>query len=51
MFNIFLKILERLLIKEKQIALTINKMENFTKKWADFRMGVYDFMGPDPLII
>ena len=51
MFGIFLNILERLVIKEKQIALTKNKLENFTQKWSDFRMGLYDFMGPDPLII
>ena len=51
MFKIFLRILERLLIKEKQIALNTNKYENFAQKWGDFRRGLYDFMGPDPLIV
>ena len=49
-FASFLKILERLIIKEKHIALQNDRYECFEEKWADFRHGVYDFNGPDPLL-
>ena len=35
-----------LIIKEKQIALKNNKLDNFSSKWEQFTM-IYDFRGPD----
>ena len=35
-----------LIIKEKQIALKNNKLDNFFTKWEHFIM-IYDFRGPD----
>ena len=41
--------MERLIVKEKCIAIQNNKYEKFMQKWEDFRYGIYDFIGPDPL--
>ena len=42
----FIKILGRLMVKEKNLAIQMNKYDEFACKWHSFS-GLYDFRGPD----